>query len=83
MGFGLTIRKIREKKGLTQKKVCFDIVTMSYYSRIERDISDPSITIFLKILSRLNITFDEFMFIHNNYIELTEDFFWFNISELY
>ncbi|EME8110070.1 helix-turn-helix domain-containing protein [Enterococcus faecium] len=83
MDLGLTIRKIRVEKGLTQKEVCKGIVTMSYYSRIERNISEPTISVFLEILQRLNISFDEFMFIHLNYKESSSDFWWYRLSDLY
>lgn len=83
MNLGLTIKKIRIERGLKQKDVCKNIVTISYYSRIERNISDPTITVFLKILKRLNISFDEFMFIHNGYKEAIEESLWFELSELY
>lgn len=83
MDLGSTIKKIRVERGLKQKEVCENIVTMSYYSRIERNISDPTITVFLKILSRLNISFDEFMFIHNCYKEEREENLWFELTELY
>ncbi|NRC94878.1 helix-turn-helix domain-containing protein, partial [Enterococcus faecalis] len=45
--YGQTIRKIRKDKGLTQKDVCQGVVTLSYYSRIERNISTPTIDIFM------------------------------------
>lgn len=83
MDLGITIKKIRLERGLKQREVCKNIVTMSYYSRIERNISDPTITVFLKILNRLNISFDEFMFIHNGYKEELEENFWFELTELY
>ncbi|EKJ3581738.1 helix-turn-helix domain-containing protein, partial [Enterococcus faecalis] len=81
--YGITIKKIRLEKGLTQKEVCSDIISLSYYSRIEREINEPTITVFLKILNRLNINFDEFMYIHNNYKEPQEEIIWFTITELY
>ncbi|MGC6770342.1 helix-turn-helix domain-containing protein [Enterococcus sp. LJL51] len=81
--YGLTIKKIRHGKGLTQKDVCTGIVTSSYYSRIERDVSLPTIEVFLKILQTLDVTFDEFMYIHRGYTESWENKLWFNITELY
>lgn len=83
MRFGKTIKKIRLEKGLTQKNISEDIITLSYYSRIEREISEPTISVFLKILQRLNVNFDEFMFIHNNYRESSNDRLWFKLTELY
>lgn len=83
MKFGKTIKKIRVEKRLTQKNVAEGIVTLSYYSRIERDISEPTVSVFLKILHRLNLDFDEFMFIHNNYRESSDEKLWFILTELY
>ncbi|GEB28723.1 transcriptional activator, Rgg/GadR/MutR family, C- domain-containing protein [Enterococcus casseliflavus] len=83
MKFGATIRKIRKAKNFTQSEVSSEIITLSYYSRIERDISEPTISVFLQILHRLNMDFDEFMFIHNDYNETLVDQLWFNLSELY
>ncbi|WP_165006025.1 MULTISPECIES: helix-turn-helix domain-containing protein [unclassified Enterococcus] len=61
------MRKIRVSKGLKQKDVCKETITISYYSRIERNLSQPSIDIFIKLLEALHIGFDEFMFIHRGY----------------
>lgn len=83
MKFGKTIKKIRTEKGLTQKSVAEGIVTLSYYSRIEREISEPTVSVFLKILHRLNLEFDEFMFIHKNYRESSDEKLWFTLTELY
>jgi Rgg/GadR/MutR family transcriptional activator len=83
MNFGETLKKIRVEKGLKQKEVCEGITTISYYSRVERGISDPSVYIFLAILNKLNVSFDEFIFIHNNYQESEDKQFWTYISNLY
>jgi Rgg/GadR/MutR family transcriptional activator len=83
MNFGETLKKIRVEKGLKQKEVCEGITTISYYSRVERGISDPSVHIFLAILNKLNVSFDEFTFINNNYQESEDKQFWTYISNLY
>jgi Rgg/GadR/MutR family transcriptional activator len=83
MNFGLTIKKIRIEKGLTQKDVSGGIITLSYYSRIERGISEPTVTVFSKLLDRLNIGFDEFMFIHNQYEEPINAKLWSELTEFY
>lgn len=81
--YGETLKKIRIKKGLRQREVCEGIVTLSYYSRIERNISEPSIVVFLQLLKVLNVTFDEFMFIHRNYSKSDEEKLWLTLTELY
>lgn len=45
--YGNTIKKIRVNKGLKQKDICQDIITLSYYSQIKRDISIPTIDVLL------------------------------------
>ena len=81
--YGQTIRKIRKDKGLTQKDVCQGVVTLSYYSRIERNISTPTIDIFMEIIKNLNVRLEEFMYIHNGYQKALKDQTWFEITELY
>lgn len=81
--YGQTIRKIRKDKGLTQKDVCQGVVTLSYYSRIERNISTPTIDIFMEIIKNLNVRLEEFMYIHNDYQKALKDQTWFEITELY
>lgn len=81
--YGKTIKNIRSNKGLKQKDICQDIVTLSYYSRIEREISTPTIDVFLKILDNLNVSLEEFLFIHNNHKKKEDDIIWFEITELY
>lgn len=83
MNFGSTLKKIRIEKGIKQKDICEGIITLSYYSRIERNISEPSIYVFVRILNKLSISFDEFMFIHNNYQEPVNQQMWTYISDLY
>lgn len=81
--YGNTIKKIRKDKGLKQKDICQDIVTISYYSRIERDISIPTIDVFFKIIDRLNVSLEEFLFIHNNFKKQENDKIWFDLTEFY
>ncbi|EPH94778.1 DNA-binding helix-turn-helix protein [Enterococcus faecalis 13-SD-W-01] len=81
--YGQTLKKIREDKGLKQKDVCQNIVTLSYYSRIERNISSPTIDVFEKLIKNLNVGLEEFMYIHNEYKKPLSDRAWFELSELY
>ncbi|MFP8918411.1 helix-turn-helix domain-containing protein [Enterococcus innesii] len=81
--YGKTIKKIRKDKGLKQKDICQDIVTISYYSRIERGISLPTIDVFLKIIDNLNVSIEEFIFIHHNYQKKPTNKIWFELTELY
>jgi Rgg/GadR/MutR family transcriptional activator len=62
--YGETLKKIREAKGFKQKEVCQGVVTLSYYSRIERNKSQPTIEVFVNLLAALNMSLEEFLFIH-------------------
>lgn len=62
---GLTIKEIREDKGISQKFVASNIMTQSNYSRFENGIIDVSSQALLKILDRLDITCDELLIILN------------------
>lgn len=64
---GKTLKKIRLNKGLTQKLVAENIISHSYYAKIERENSHISADYFLKILDRLNMEASEFLFIHHGY----------------
>lgn len=81
--YGNTIKKIRKNKGLKQKDICQDIITLSYYSRIERDISIPTIDVFFQLIDNLNISLEEFLFIHNDFKKRESDQIWFDLTELY
>ncbi|MBS7576938.1 MULTISPECIES: Rgg/GadR/MutR family transcriptional regulator [unclassified Enterococcus] len=81
--YGNTLKKIRQGKRMTQKEVCKNIVTLSYYSRIERGISIPSIELFINLLRNLNLTLDEFLFIHRNYLEEEGSKIWYELSVMF
>lgn len=81
--YGTTLRNIRVEKGLSQKEVCTNVVSLSYYSRIERNISEPTISVFFDLLSRLHVTCEEFLFIHRNYQHREEAITYNYLSELY
>ena len=66
--YGETIKKIRINKGLSQKYISKNILTQGNYSKIENNIhEDIKLYIFQEILNRLDISYDEFLFIHNGF----------------
>ncbi|OUZ29876.1 hypothetical protein A5885_003053 [Enterococcus sp. 8E11_MSG4843] len=65
--YGETLRKIRLKKGLTQKEVYENIISKSYAVEFEKGKHQISTYILLEILQNLSIEIDEFLFIANNY----------------
>lgn len=64
---GIIIRKIRINKGLTQLQISNDIISQSNYSKFELGKIDISTTTFELILRRLEISYEEFIFIKNGY----------------
>ena len=67
MHFGQTLKKIRQNRALTQLDVCDGIMKQGTYSRIENGQLDIGAAELAKIVERLNISLNEFLFIHQNY----------------
>ena len=63
---GDTILKIRKNRNLTQKEVAKDILQQATYSRIERGQLAIDAETLNKLLERLNLTMNEFFYIHQN-----------------
>ncbi|HFE9851574.1 TPA: helix-turn-helix domain-containing protein [Enterococcus faecalis] len=61
---GETFRYLRKGKSLTLKEVCEDTITVAFLSRFERGLTDISTNNLLKLLKKINITFQEFCRIH-------------------
>ncbi|RQW66122.1 Rgg/GadR/MutR family transcriptional regulator [Listeria sp. SHR_NRA_18] len=66
MNFGETIRKIRKDKNFTQKELSEGILTRSHLSQIETNNYYPSYDKFFLLLNRLNVIFEEFLFVQND-----------------
>ncbi|WP_162921770.1 helix-turn-helix domain-containing protein [Listeria costaricensis] len=64
---GETLKFIRESKNLTQQSVSEGILSRSNYQKAEHGEVMPSFDRFAAIVSKLNITFDEFIFVRNDY----------------
>lgn len=65
---GITLKRIRKAKGLTQKDVTEYVgISQSNYSKYEIGKVDVNSEYLVRILDRMDITFQEFYFIHNNY----------------
>ncbi|EUJ30321.1 putative transcriptional activator [Listeria floridensis FSL S10-1187] len=76
---GETIKEIRIGKNLTREDLASDTVSLSTIKRIENDAINTSFINLQSILHTLNIDFEEFNFIRNNYNlmdneQLTYDF---------
>lgn len=74
--YGETVRQIREQKGLTMKVVADGICSISFLSKFERGDSDITLGLFTKVLDKLMMSFDEFLFVHNEFqLRQLEQFF--------
>lgn len=80
---GVTIRKIRQIKGISQKQVYSGIVSRSFATRFERGDSDIQSGKLFKILNNLAVTPNEFQFINNNYQSPLMDSLLAEIYEMY
>ena len=50
MTIGAALKKIRSELGLTQKEMCGDIMSRSYYARVESDKSYISANMLIQLL---------------------------------
>ncbi|KRN81610.1 helix-turn-helix domain-containing protein [Ligilactobacillus acidipiscis] len=64
---GITIKKIRKIKGMSQKQVYSGIVSRSFANRFESGSNDIQSEKLFKILNNLAVTPNEFQFINNDY----------------
>ncbi len=67
MEFGKTLKIIRKNRQMTQKEVCKGIMPQGTYSRIEQGKLPLSLEHMVHIAEHLNISLNEFMYIHKNY----------------
>ena len=81
--YGETLRRIREQKGLTMKELAEGICSISFLSKFERGESDISLGLLTKVLEKLMISFDEFLYIHNEYKPDKLEEFFKNVSTAY
>ena len=65
--YGKTLRMIRQQKGITLKQLADNICSVSFLSKFERGDSDITLGLMTKLLEKLMVNFDEFLFIHNDY----------------
>ena len=65
--FGNVYKEIRESKGLTQEKVCGDILSRTSLSKIESGKTTPKYENMEFLLQQINMTFEEFDYICHLY----------------
>ncbi|BDZ29754.1 Rgg/GadR/MutR family transcriptional regulator [Lactiplantibacillus brownii] len=67
MKTGETIEYLRQRKNISLTAICGTEISRQNYYRISHDQVNTSITKFRFILEKLNVTFDEFYFIKENF----------------
>lgn len=65
--YGKTLRMIRHQKGITLKQLAEGVCSVSFLSKFERGDSDITLGLMTKLLEKLMMNFDEFLFIHHDY----------------
>lgn len=64
---GETVNLIRQNKGYSQKYVSTDVITQGAYSKFEKLNTNIRLTHFDNVLSRLEVSYDEFKYIQAGY----------------
>ncbi|MBP1040173.1 helix-turn-helix domain-containing protein [Vagococcus sp. BWB3-3] len=64
--YGKVFRVIRISQNLTLKEVSQGVVSLSYLSKFETGKTNITLSIFLKLLDKINVKIDEFIFFCNN-----------------
>ena len=65
--YGKTFQYIRKNKNLSQEVVAHHIMSRSNLSRFEQGSYAVSYFIFIQLLQRLDMLYEEFLYIHNHY----------------
>ncbi|MFD2043728.1 helix-turn-helix domain-containing protein [Ornithinibacillus salinisoli] len=74
--YGKTLRVIRKQKGITLKKLADGVCSVSFLSKFERGDSDITLGLMTGILEKLMMNFDEFLYIHHDFLpDKLEQFF--------
>lgn len=63
--FGKNFRILRKERGFTLKEMSEGIISFSYLSKFEKGESDITLTNFIKLIERLNMTIDDFLCINS------------------
>lgn len=65
--YGQVLRRLREEKGYSLRQVSNGILSTSFLSKFERGESDISLSHFVNVIERMNVSLDEFIFSANEY----------------
>ncbi|WP_422124402.1 helix-turn-helix domain-containing protein [Planococcus sp. X10-3] len=81
--YGGTLRQFRKQKGYTIAELAKGIVSVSFLSKFERGESEISLSHFHKMLGKLSLSFEEFFFVHNQYIQDAFEVFFNSADDAY
>ncbi|MGG0643111.1 XRE family transcriptional regulator [Sporosarcina gallistercoris] len=70
---GSVVKKIRSDKDYSQKYVVDGVMTQSAYSKFELNKADITFSSLSRILENLEVTFEEFLYIQNEYKHTEKD----------
>lgn len=70
---GSVVKKIRSDKAYSQKYVVDGVMTQSAYSKFELNKADITFSTLSRILENLEVTFEEFLYIQNEYKHTEKD----------
>lgn len=65
--YGKTYRDIRKNKGITQSEICKDFISRTSLSKFENGKVIPSVQTFIELLNRIDVSFNEFLYINQGY----------------
>lgn len=65
--YGKTLRMVRKQKEITLKQLADGICSVSFLSKFERGESDITLGLMTRILDKLMMNFDEFLYIHHDF----------------
>ncbi|MBM6615527.1 helix-turn-helix domain-containing protein [Desemzia sp. RIT804] len=65
--YGQVLRRLREEKGYSLRQISNGILSTSFLSKFERGESNISLSHFIHVIERMNISLDEFVFSANEY----------------
>jgi len=65
--YGKTLRMIRKQKGITLNDLAEGVCSVSFLSKFERGNSDITLGLMTRILEKLMMNFDEFLYVHNDF----------------
>lgn len=67
MQIGTTLKTLRTGKKISRQDLVKGIMSSNHYFKVENNENNISLDKFIQIISRLNISFEEFLFVSNNY----------------